>query len=345
MSKLTLVPGNHDITLDADFYAQHGLQFHNQHHQKSEDCLDLLKGSTSITYLDHASATIRLAKEDGPRTTFKVFGSPYSPARGLWAFGYGSDQQALQLWDQIPLDTDVLVTHTPPKYHCDESKDCGSTGCEVLRQTLWRVRPRLAICGHVHEGRGVERVRWDLGASNIKFKEADTMYWTDPGRDNKKQSLLDFTAKGGAGLDNDGADGREQKTPMPDFGQELHKVPPVPVVYNPSASASASTGAQPTESYSSSQLGVADFFAGGASDSNYVTSATGGGSGIPPSGRCDVEVLSGRPGRRETCVINASIRASSWSHKGSVGNRLNKPIVVDIDLPVWRDCADGTPDA
>ncbi len=116
---------------------------------------------------------------------FKVFGSPYSPARGCWAFGYPPNK-ASDLWDRIPLDTDVVVTHTPPKYHCDESRDRDAAGCEILRQTLWRVRPSLAICGHVHEGRGAERVLWDFGSSDIKYNESDVQYWIDPGLDNKK---------------------------------------------------------------------------------------------------------------------------------------------------------------
>lgn len=33
-------------------------------------------------------------------------------------------------------------------------------GCEGLWRALWQTRPRLMVCGHVHEGRGVERVRW-----------------------------------------------------------------------------------------------------------------------------------------------------------------------------------------
>jgi hypothetical protein len=40
-----------------------------------------------------------------------------------------------------------------------------------------------------------------------------------------------------------------------------------------------------------------------------------------------------RAGRRETCVVNCAIMANGWPHLG--GKRFNKPIVVDIDLPVW----------
>ncbi len=71
-------------------------------------------------------------------------------------------------------------------------------------------------------------------------------------------------------------------------------------------------------------------------DSQHVSSAVRGQGGIPPSGRCDTEALSERMTRRETCVINAAIMASSWPHSTNNVKRYNKPIVVDIDLPTWE---------
>ena len=37
--------------------------------------------------------------------------------------------------------------------------------------------------------------------------------------------------------------------------------------------------------------------------------------------------------RRETCVVNAAVLANSWGGR----KRFNKPIVVDLDLPVWGE--------
>ncbi|KAK4693988.1 hypothetical protein P7C71_g3508, partial [Lecanoromycetidae sp. Uapishka_2] len=82
-----VIAGNHDITLDPEFYGQYGLHFHNQNPQEPQDCLDLVNEYRhSITFLNHESAHIHL--KTSPQTSFKVFGSPYSPANGLWAFGY-----------------------------------------------------------------------------------------------------------------------------------------------------------------------------------------------------------------------------------------------------------------
>jgi hypothetical protein len=42
--------------------------------------------------------------------------------------------------------------------------------------------------------------------------------------------------------------------------------------------------------------------------------------------------LASRVDRSMTCVVNAAIMQNSWGGP----KRLNKPIVVDIDLPVWN---------
>jgi hypothetical protein len=41
-----------------------------------------------------------------------------------------------------------------------------------------------------------------------------------------------------------------------------------------------------------------------------------------------------RRGRKETCVVNAAIMAAGW---GDGPKRFNKPIIVDVDLPVWTE--------
>ena len=341
MIKIAESVGNHDITLDHDFYAQHGLYFHNQHPESSTECIQLMKNSPSITYLDHESAQISLKRADGPHTTFRVFGSPYSPAKGFWAFSY-TPEEAFGKWEQIPLNTDVLITHTPPKYHCDESHAGVPGGCEYLRQALWRVRPRLAICGHVHEGRGAERVRWDLSATNVQYKEDNVGYWMDPGAGNKKQSIVDLSIRGGEPLDYSG-DGEEVPSSMFSHGtfpgsRELKEkrrsscfskdrkrrmIAPTDLP----APRSEDNGKEnsPTLQALSEEAS--------ASLSTRLAPSRGQG-GEPPSGRCDLEALTNRLGRRETCIINAATMARSWPHSNG-GKQYNKPIVVDIDLQVW----------
>lgn len=346
-----LLLGNHDITLDPKFYADYGLYFHNQIPQDPRACMKAVINCESIMYLNHESVEIRLSKDGGPRTMFKVFGSPYSPANGCWAFGY-PPEHASHLWDKIPLDTDIVVTHTPPKYHCDESKDRGAAGCEILRQTLWRVRPCLAICGHVHEGRGVERVTWDLECSNIKYKESDVQYWIDTGLDNKKQCLINLTSRGGAQLDNTGSfgktgpsidlEGQTRSSSIKSNGQwKRSSHPPSSSLPKHDTSTITSMNQDSRLIYKPSASQIADVCADTqlelTSDTQHISSAVRGQGGIPPSGRCDMEALSARMAKKETCVINAAMMASSWPHKANNMKRYNKPIVVDVDLPTWEN--------
>lgn len=292
--------GNHDITLDGQFYSEHGLYFHNQKPQSSLECQALFAESPSITYLCHESATVRLKSSDGPHTEFTVFGSPYSPAQGMWAFSYETSQSPTvltglpDLWKAIPLQSDIVVTHTPPWTHRDETDERRARGCEALRQALWRVRPKLAVCGHIHDGRGAERVEWDLESRNVSYAEKAVTRWADPGEDNNKLSLVDLTGRKEPSLINNGA--------------------------NPAC-------------FDSERFASIEFSSD--NDCNSSLSTVIGKGGDTASARSDVAALLGRMGRRETCIVNAAIMKSRYPHMG--GKRFYKPIVVDVDLPVWHE--------
>ncbi|KAH7309593.1 Metallo-dependent phosphatase-like protein [Stachybotrys elegans] len=316
-----VIAGNHDVTLDKDFYAEHGSYFHNQDPQSSADCLSLLASSSSITYLCHSSATVRLSSPDGPHTIFTIFGSPYSPRHGLWAFYYdapttiSNHSELTNLWGSIPLDTDIVVTHTPARTHCDETDERRATGCEALRRALWRVRPRLAVCGHIHDGRGAQRVQWDLGSQNVKYAEASVVRWDDPGVGSKKISLVDLTGRKAPCLANDGSPGGGSNAESSAVAD---------------AHADLATGRRVHEPKS-----VQYSFGSDIVDAQIAGSSIIGLGGDPASGRCDSHALAGRLGRQETCIVNAAIMKSRYPHIG--GKKFNKPIVVDLNLPVWTD--------
>lgn len=308
--------------------------------------------NSSITYLKHESAEIKLKSPTGPRTQFTVFGSPYSPAKGLWAFGY-APEEAQSLWEKIPLDSDIVVTHTPPKFHCDETRERRSVGCEILRNELWRIRPRLHICGHVHESRAAEIIEWGLLASNMKYKEDGTSRWIDPGRDNKKISLIDLTEKGGNYFVNDGSRSDDipedfkptsptrittSSIPLPVSPPKPTKIPEQVGKRRHFESYESSINFSDTTLPNITSGGVLGMTTNSATTSSAsLPPATRGQGGIPPSFRADLEALAGRMGRKETCIINAAIMASSWPHSRGSGKKLNKPIVVDIELPVWTE--------
>lgn len=310
--------GNHDITLDAAFYEEHGSSWRWPQPQDAEQCRKLLQDSPSITYLENQAASIYLSSEEGPHTCFKVFGSPCTPKKWNWAFQYEADE-ASKLWDAIPSDCDVVVTHTPPKNHCDVARKDDRTGCEALLNALRRVRPMLSVFGHIHEARGAERVRWNAGNAANGCAEESTEVWKDPGVGNNKQSLVDVTAKGGRPLDNYSA-----LTRIPAFSAQ-----------RAGGQAGGLDDLQPDAPKSTSRLeGVVNSEAigkamlGGAIA--YCQGRVQGDIGLVPEP--DVETVERRYGRRETVMINAAFVGP----RSSGPKTFNKPIVVDIDLPVWR---------
>lgn len=67
----------------------------------------------TIRYLQNCSTDLKCA---GSRTV-RVYGSPWSIRHGNWAFQY---PRSTDVWhESIPPDTDVLITHTPPRGHLD----------------------------------------------------------------------------------------------------------------------------------------------------------------------------------------------------------------------------------
>ncbi|KAB8229710.1 metallophosphatase domain-containing protein [Aspergillus alliaceus] len=89
-----------------------------------------------------------------------IYGAPQVPLCGgpENAFQYPVDHDPWR--GNIPESTDILVTHTPPKFHLDWYQG-SPEGCPFLLQELWKIRPLLHVFGHVHTAYGVERVHWD----------------------------------------------------------------------------------------------------------------------------------------------------------------------------------------
>jgi len=185
-SRLISGAGNHDLALDEKYTLTRASGWTVKPHEES-DCRLLVSDNPAFHYLEHSDVRIEVP---GKSRNLHVFGSPYSPDRSRqnWAFQY-PDTQAEGLWDAVPAGIDVLITHTPPKGVCDMSQHWQEGGCPALLQKLWHSRPLLQVCGHCHEGRGVEIVRWGETPGRIE----STRTWEDPGRGNKKQALLDLT--------------------------------------------------------------------------------------------------------------------------------------------------------
>ena len=83
------------------------------------------------------------------------YGSPWQPTFFNWAFNVDRGAPIKAKWDDIPLDTDVLITHGPPWEKLDVAPSHQRVGCEELAKAVERVRPRAHIFGHIHHSYGI----------------------------------------------------------------------------------------------------------------------------------------------------------------------------------------------
>lgn len=112
-----------------------------------------------VVLLDHEAIEIE---------GIKIFGSPFTPWFFDWAFSYHNpnfgdhvqeqDKHGIEVWNDIPEDTQVLLTHGPPKFILDQCKD-GAVGCFTLRQKIESIPSiKYHMFGHIHEGYGLTNV-------------------------------------------------------------------------------------------------------------------------------------------------------------------------------------------
>jgi predicted phosphodiesterase len=103
--------------------------------------------SCGITYLENQSVIIE---------NTKFYGSPYTPSFGNWSF-MKARHKIGEIWKQIPEDTDVLITHGPPKGVRDltykrEDNQLEMCGDGALLKRIYYDLPNLkaVLFGHIH---------------------------------------------------------------------------------------------------------------------------------------------------------------------------------------------------
>jgi Icc-related predicted phosphoesterase len=79
-------------------------------------------------------------------------GVPVTP----WDWSFDLDEEAAsEMLAPCPEEA-ILVLHSPPRGHCDASGSGEHFGSEALLRAIEEKRPRLAVCGHIHESWGCE---------------------------------------------------------------------------------------------------------------------------------------------------------------------------------------------
>lgn len=102
---------------------------------------------TSCTYLEDELCEV---------LGLKIYGTPWQPEFGSWAFNLPRGQACLDKWNKIPAGIDILISHGPPIGHGDLCHGGIRAGCVELLSTIQnRVKPKYHVFGHVHVGYGI----------------------------------------------------------------------------------------------------------------------------------------------------------------------------------------------
>ena len=127
-----LVAGNHDFVL-----------------QQMDRRNWLLANNYGVTYLEDSFININ---------GIGIYGSPWSPVFGMWAFMKNRNAELDEVWQKVPTDgsVDLLVTHTPRYGRFDVSvRGNYNVGCEMLANRINDIHPKVHVFGHIHECGGM----------------------------------------------------------------------------------------------------------------------------------------------------------------------------------------------
>lgn len=129
-----LVAGNHDWYCYEQYHLQSSLS-----ERLAEQGIDYLMDSSVVIDQVH------------------FYGSPWQPEFLNWAFNLPAEgKELLAKWQQIPQETQVLITHSPAYGWQDKGgPHAAHLGCPLLREAIeQRPNIKLQLFGHIHESYG-----------------------------------------------------------------------------------------------------------------------------------------------------------------------------------------------
>ena len=116
---------------------------------------------------------IYLENEDMIIEGIKIWGGPFTPTFGNWSF-MKARHKLERVWNKIPDDTDIVITHGPPKgildYTYDFSNNIFRCGCNALLKKMLVLKPKLCLFGHIHNNEDL------INAGTLKLSIQDTIF-------------------------------------------------------------------------------------------------------------------------------------------------------------------------
>lgn len=100
------------------------------------------------------SGVITLIDEETTINGLKIYGSPWTPTFSHgWAFNRDRGVALRKTWEQIPPDTNILITHGPPFGILDlvGGRPPSNEGCKELKYRIAGLKDlKVHIFGHIH---------------------------------------------------------------------------------------------------------------------------------------------------------------------------------------------------
>lgn len=165
---LLIVAG--DLTADGEYYSY--IKFC----QWLEECdykQIIIIGGNHDNALTHGYKGVKLGYDFSGWATYlcdsgtefqglKIWGSPWTRTfEGMnpncKAFTVNTEEELAKKWELIPINTDILITHSPPFTILDMTIRGEQVGSPYLMaEHMTRIRPQLWVWGHIHEAYGTD---------------------------------------------------------------------------------------------------------------------------------------------------------------------------------------------
>ena len=162
-----MIAGNHEVAWDAEKYTHNAPP-------------DWTTGSyfeltyPNVKYLNNSSVNI---------WGLNIWGSPVTPNffPEYWGFNKSRGAEIRKVWDQIPSDTDILISHGPMRgsldwianggHNMEHLYPSGNVGCDDLRDKVYSLpNLKLFVCGHIHDNTATLDI--PIGSRNLKYVNA-----------------------------------------------------------------------------------------------------------------------------------------------------------------------------
>ena len=160
------------------------LRYNEQTVERQNELVDLIAEAIISKY--QSNGVIYLKNSSFEYNGLKIYGTPHQPYFCGWAFNVPDLNKLINIYQMIPDDVDILLTHCPPYGILDQShrpnysnptgeEHLGSTELkEVLAQKHnYNCMPKVVAFGHIHGDGGKQKKIGDTLYINASLCDED----------------------------------------------------------------------------------------------------------------------------------------------------------------------------